>query len=57
VLSVLKFCVRHNKAVAIGWKPAVMFRVNGLFLLLSAWELSIVGVRAWTVVGFNGRSS
>ena len=31
MLSVLKFCVRHNKAVAIGWKPAVMFRVNGTF--------------------------
>jgi hypothetical protein len=56
MLSVLKFCVRRNKAVAIGWKPTVMFRVNGLFLLLSAWELSIVGVRAWAVVGFNGRS-
>jgi hypothetical protein len=56
VLSVLKFCVRHNKAVAIGWKPAVMFHVNGLFLLLGAWELSIVGVRAWAVVGFNGPS-
>ena len=56
MLSVLKFCIRQNKAVAIGWKPAVKFCVNGLFLLLSAWELSIVRVRAWAVVRFNGRS-
>ena len=40
----------------LGWKPAVMFHVNGLVLLLGAWELSIVGVRGWAVVGFNGRS-
>jgi len=32
-----------------------MFRVNGLVLLLGCLITSIVGVRDWVVVGFNGQ--